>query len=116
MEKVSAGATVVMDPPGSSTEPGGGTAGRTFPGSAEGPVSIPAPVGCDRRHDSQETRWAKSWCCGTGRRRGEMVVLRQGKAGWSRSGQHTSVTDLPLLPEGEEQARDLRTSLADRSF
>jgi broad specificity phosphatase PhoE len=47
---------------------------------------------------------------------GEIVVLRHGQTEWSRSGQHTSVTDLPLLPEGEEQARGLRTSLADRSF
>src|SRR3954449_9814283 len=47
---------------------------------------------------------------------GEIVVLRHGQTEWSRSGQHTSVTDLPLLPEGEEQARHLRTSLADRSF
>ncbi len=47
---------------------------------------------------------------------GEIVVLRHGQTEWSRSGQHTSVTDLPLLPEGEEQARALRTSLAGRSF
>ncbi|HEY4629717.1 MAG TPA: histidine phosphatase family protein [Blastococcus sp.] len=47
---------------------------------------------------------------------GEIVVLRHGQTEWSRSGQHTSVTDLPLLPEGEEQARHLRTALADRSF
>ena len=36
---------------------------------------------------------------------GEIVVLRHGQTEWSRSGQHTGVTDLPLLPEGEEQAR-----------
>jgi probable phosphoglycerate mutase len=38
---------------------------------------------------------------------GEIVVLRHGQTEWSLSGQHTSVTDLPLLPEGEEQARRL---------
>ena len=38
------------------------------------------------------TRWARSWWCGTA------------QTEWSRSGQHTSVTDLPLLPEGEDQA------------
>jgi probable phosphoglycerate mutase len=47
---------------------------------------------------------------------GEIVVLRHGQTEWSRSGQHTGVTDLPLLPEGEEQARALRDALADRRF
>ena len=32
------------------------------------------------------------------------IVLRHGQTEWSRSGQHTGVTDLPLLPEGEQQA------------
>jgi probable phosphoglycerate mutase len=45
---------------------------------------------------------------------GELVVIRHGQTEWSRSGQHTSVTDLPLLPEGEEQARNLQKSLAGR--
>ena len=47
---------------------------------------------------------------------GEVVVLRHGQTEWSRSGQHTSVTDLPLLPEGEQQARALRAVLGDRAF
>lgn len=47
---------------------------------------------------------------------GELVVIRHGETEWSRSGQHTSVTDLPLLPEGEEQARHLQKSLAGRGF
>src|SRR3954463_15316544 len=47
---------------------------------------------------------------------GELVVIRHGQTEWSRSGQHTSVTDLPLLPEGEEQAKQLRDSLAGRRF
>jgi probable phosphoglycerate mutase len=47
---------------------------------------------------------------------GQLVVIRHGQTEWSRSGQHTSVTDLPLLPEGEEQARSLQKSLADRRF
>ncbi|MGY1682565.1 histidine phosphatase family protein [Geodermatophilus sp. SYSU D01176] len=47
---------------------------------------------------------------------GEIVVLRHGQTEWSLSGQHTSVTDLPLLPEGEEQARRLRGEFGDRSF
>ncbi|HEX2075523.1 MAG TPA: histidine phosphatase family protein [Geodermatophilus sp.] len=47
---------------------------------------------------------------------GEIVVLRHGQTEWSRSGQHTSVTDLPLLPEGEEQARALGGVLGRRKF
>src|ERR671920_133278 len=47
---------------------------------------------------------------------GEIVVLRHRQTEWSLSGQHTSVTDLPLLPEGEEQARRLRAELGDRRF
>jgi broad specificity phosphatase PhoE len=47
---------------------------------------------------------------------GEIVVLRHGETEWSRSGQHTGVTDLPLLPEGEQQAEGLRRSLAGREF
>ncbi|UOY03516.1 histidine phosphatase family protein [Blastococcus sp. PRF04-17] len=47
---------------------------------------------------------------------GEIVVVRHGQTEWSRSGQHTGVTDLPLLPEGEEQARRLGGALAGRTF
>ena len=47
---------------------------------------------------------------------GEIIVLRHGQTEWSLSGQHTGVTDLPLLPEGEEQARGLRGAFADRAF
>ncbi|MGY1618275.1 histidine phosphatase family protein [Geodermatophilus sp. SYSU D00691] len=47
---------------------------------------------------------------------GEVVVLRHGQTEWSRSGQHTGVTDLPLLPEGEERARALREALSGRTF
>ncbi|MBM7807856.1 putative phosphoglycerate mutase [Geodermatophilus bullaregiensis] len=47
---------------------------------------------------------------------GEIVVLRHGQTEWSRSGQHTSVTDVPLLPEGEQRARDLAPTLGRRSF
>ncbi|SCX61014.1 probable phosphoglycerate mutase [Klenkia marina] len=47
---------------------------------------------------------------------GEVVVVRHGQTEWSLSGQHTGVTDLPLLPEGEQQARALRGPLAGRRF
>jgi broad specificity phosphatase PhoE len=45
---------------------------------------------------------------------GEILVLRHGATEWSRSGRHTGVTDLPLLPEGEERARSLAPALAER--
>jgi len=47
---------------------------------------------------------------------GEIVVVRHGQTEWSRNGRHTGVTDLPLLPEGEDQARALAPLLSARSF
>jgi probable phosphoglycerate mutase len=46
----------------------------------------------------------------------EMWLIRHGETEWSRSGQHTSRTDLPLVPEGEQRARALREALAGRKF
>jgi len=45
---------------------------------------------------------------------GEIVVVRHGQTEWSRSGQHTGTTDLPLLPDGEEDGRRLGPVLAER--
>jgi broad specificity phosphatase PhoE len=45
---------------------------------------------------------------------GEVLVIRHGATEWSRSGRHTGVTDLPLLPDGEDDARRLRSVLAGR--
>jgi probable phosphoglycerate mutase len=47
---------------------------------------------------------------------GEVLVVRHGATEWSRSGQHTGVTDLPLLPDGEDDARRLRAVLGERSI
>lgn len=44
------------------------------------------------------------------------VIVRHGATEWSVSGQHTSDTDLPLLPEGEETARSLAPRLADGDY
>ena len=46
----------------------------------------------------------------------EIVLVRHGETEWSRSGQHTGTTDLPLLPEGEEQALTVAPKLAGREF
>jgi probable phosphoglycerate mutase len=46
----------------------------------------------------------------------EIVLVRHGETEWSRSGQHTGTTDLPLLPEGEQQARAVAPKLAGREF
>ncbi|MSR18903.1 MAG: histidine phosphatase family protein [Phycisphaerales bacterium] len=43
-------------------------------------------------------------------------VVRHADTEWSRSGQHTSRTDLPLLPEGETAASALHQVLARERF
>jgi broad specificity phosphatase PhoE len=47
---------------------------------------------------------------------GEVMVIRHGATEWSRNGRHTGVTDLPLLPDGEEDARRLGPVLAQRNI
>ena len=47
---------------------------------------------------------------------GSVYLFRHGETEWSLSGQHTGTTDLPLLPEGEEAARELREILRNRAF
>ena len=46
----------------------------------------------------------------------QLVLLRHGETEWSRTGKHTSVTDVPLTTEGERRARALEPVLADRDF
>jgi probable phosphoglycerate mutase len=47
---------------------------------------------------------------------GDLWLVRHGQTEWSRNGRHTSTTDLPLLPEGEDGARALAPRLAEVSF
>lgn len=42
----------------------------------------------------------------------ELWLVRHGPTEWSRAGRHTSTTDLPLLPDGEDDARALAPRLA----
>jgi len=46
----------------------------------------------------------------------ELWLLRHGATEWAQNGRHTGRTDLPLLPEGEAEARALAPALARRSF
>jgi probable phosphoglycerate mutase len=45
-----------------------------------------------------------------------VYLARHGETEWSKSGQHTGRTDLPLLPSGEEAAKKLGPRLAGISF
>jgi probable phosphoglycerate mutase len=46
----------------------------------------------------------------------ELWLIRHGATAWARSGRHTGRTDLPLLPEGEAQARALAPVLGRQPF
>jgi probable phosphoglycerate mutase len=48
--------------------------------------------------------------------RGELWLIRHGETEWSLSGAHTSRTDLPLTPKGEQRVEDLKPLLRDRQF
>ncbi|WCE00740.1 histidine phosphatase family protein [Streptomyces sp. HUAS 31] len=47
---------------------------------------------------------------------GDLFLVRHGETEWSRSGRHTSFTDLPLTQDGEEQAKSLAPLLSGRTF
>jgi probable phosphoglycerate mutase len=46
----------------------------------------------------------------------QLVLLRHGETEWSRSGQHTGRSDIPLTAEGEEQAKRAGRALAAYDF
>ncbi|MHC5905014.1 histidine phosphatase family protein [Streptomyces sp. S6] len=47
---------------------------------------------------------------------GDLFLVRHGETEWSRSGRHTSWTDLPLTDQGEQQAKSLAPLLTGRTF
>jgi broad specificity phosphatase PhoE len=48
--------------------------------------------------------------------RPHLFVIRHGATEWSKNGRHTGITDLPLLPEGEDQARATAKLVAGHEF
>ncbi len=46
----------------------------------------------------------------------DVWLIRHGETQWSRSGQHTGATDLPMTAAGDEAARSLAGLLAGTSF
>lgn len=46
----------------------------------------------------------------------ELYLVRHGETAWSRSGQHTSTTDLDLTPDGVREAMALREKLDPADF
>lgn len=47
---------------------------------------------------------------------GVIVLVRHGETEWSKSGQHTGLTDLPLTEKGRSDAAKLSPHLSGRSF
>ena len=45
-----------------------------------------------------------------------VYIARHGETAWSLSGQHTGLTDLPLTPNGERNARRLGERLKGQTF
>ncbi|MGW1343654.1 histidine phosphatase family protein [Kribbella sp. NPDC002412] len=52
----------------------------------------------------------------THERQDQLFLIRHGETEWSKSGKHTSVTDLPLTAEGERVAASLKSRLAGETF
>jgi probable phosphoglycerate mutase len=49
-------------------------------------------------------------------RQDQLFLIRHGETEWSRSGRHTSTSDLPLTADGERVAASLKSRLAGESF
>jgi broad specificity phosphatase PhoE len=73
-------------------------------GAAEDPGDDPAEDAVPHAADDPADDPAEVW------------LVRHGETEWSRDGRHTSTTDLPLTPRGEEQAGVLRERLGREAF
>jgi broad specificity phosphatase PhoE len=60
--------------------------------------------------------WQDAGVTASGDRKDHLWLVRHGETEWSKAGQHTSTTDLPLTDEGVETARKLAERLAGESF
>ena len=47
---------------------------------------------------------------------GRVFLVRHGETAWSRTGQHTGITDLPLTEIGERQTKSLKYALQAEHF
>jgi len=45
-----------------------------------------------------------------------IYIARHGETAWTVTGQHTGLTDLPLTPQGERNARALADRLTGKAF
>ena len=46
----------------------------------------------------------------------QLWIVRHGETAWSKSGQHTGRTDIPLTERGENDARALKPRLQTHAF
>jgi probable phosphoglycerate mutase len=69
-----------------------------------------------RRSDGRDEPSKSGWSDTVNRMPTRLFLVRHGETEWSRAGQHTSITDLPLTKTGEEQARALNGHLAPQDF
>jgi len=46
----------------------------------------------------------------------KVILIRQGATEWSLCGRHTSTTDIPLTPAGEQGAASLKPFLSHHQF
>src|SRR5207244_13544464 len=76
-------------------------------------LSAPIPVLASPYHRHAAHRDLHSFPT---RRSSDLYLARHGETEWSKSGQHTSLTDIPLTAAGEAAAKMIGTRLAGIPF
>src|SRR6266705_7157441 len=94
--------------------PGPGRPGRGRPGLR--PSRAARARGCGHRERKPVASLWPSRDDGQARLTLELYLARHGETEWSRSGQHTGTTDLPLTARGEAEAAALGRRLAGIQF